>query len=74
MKSYKKYLEYMMVHDAQIYPWCDPKNVYYITSYDEYIATMRYFKNSRKPNRVRNVEYTLDCWVRHKQKKKKKKS
>ena len=75
MKSYKKYWEYKItlasasedeftreLYDPRINPIC--------VCNDHYIANMRFRKNLNRPNRVRNVKYTMECWNRHLQKKK----
>ena len=77
MKSYKKYWEYEItlasasedeftreLYDPRINPIC--------ICNDHYIANMRFRKNLNRHNRVRNVKYTMECWNRHLQKKKKK--
>lgn len=35
-----------------------------------HMATMRYLKNKRRPNKIRNANYTLDCEYTHQSKKK----
>lgn len=75
--NYKKFWEYKctiystsedeftrFMHDPRINKICVCK--------DHYIANQRFYKNIRRPNRVRNVQYTLECYARHLQKKRRK--
>lgn len=80
MKSYKKYLEYTITlasanenKDDFIRQMSEPRISSICVCKDHYIALMRFRKNIRRPNRVRNVKYTMECWNRHLQKRKERK-
>ena len=78
MKSYKKYWEYKITlastsEDEFTRELYDPRINTICVCNDHYIANMRFRKNLNRPNRVRNVKYTMECWNRHLQKKKRKK-
>ena len=80
MKSYKKYLEYTITlasanenKDDFIRQMSDPRISPISLRKDHYIAIIRFRKNIRRPNRVQNVKYTMECWNRHLQKKREKK-
>jgi hypothetical protein len=77
MKSRKKYWEYKFTlasvsNDDFTRALYDPRTNPICICNEHYVAAMRFRKNSNRPNRVRNVKYTLECWNRHLQKKKKK--
>ena len=77
MKSYKKYREYKITlasisEDEFTRFLYDPRLNNICVCRDHYIANMRFRKNLNRPNRVRNVKYTLECWNRHLQKKERK--
>jgi hypothetical protein len=70
MISYNKYLEYRktlseITGETRFNPQLNP----YCISKADYISKMRYYKNMKRPNRVRNVQYTLECKRRRKMKK-----
>lgn len=80
MKSYKKYLEYTITlasanenKDDFIRQMSDPRISPISLRKDHYIAIIRFRKNIRRPNRVQNVKYTMECWNRHLQKRKERK-
>lgn len=78
MKSYKKYWEYKITlasasEDEFTREMYDPRINHICICKDHYVANMRFRKNLNRPNRVRNVKYTVECWNRHLQKKKGKK-
>jgi hypothetical protein len=77
MKSYKKYWEYKTTlmsaeDDPFIRFMFDPRLNKICICNDHYVANMRFLKNIRRPNRVRNVRHTMECWNRHLAKKRKK--
>ena len=75
MKSYKKYLEYKITlasDDESMRQILDPRLNPFCICKEHYIANMRFIKNIRRPNRVRNIKYTMECWNRHLQKKERK--
>lgn len=77
MKSYKKYWEYKItlasVSEDEITRFLyDPRLNDICVCNDHYVANMRFLKNIHRPNRVRNVRHTMECWNRHLAKKRKK--
>lgn len=78
MKSYAKYWEYRITigsasEDEYIRFVSDPRLNPICVCKEHAMANRRFLKNLRRPNRVRNVKYTMECWNRHLIKKKKKK-
>jgi hypothetical protein len=78
MKSYKKYREYKITlasasNDISVRQMFDPRLNSFCIYKDHHVANMRFRKNIRRPNRVRNVKYTMECWNRHLQKRKERK-
>lgn len=74
MKSYKKYLEYKITlasasEDVFIRQIFDPRLNPFCFCKEHYVANIRFRKNIRRPNRARNIKYTMECWNRHLQKK-----
>ena len=78
MKSYTKYWEYKItlasasedgftrfLYDPRINPYCVCK--------EHALANRRFLKNLNRPNRIRNVKHTMECWNRQLAKKKGKK-
>ena len=66
MISYNKYLEYrktLSVITGE--DWFNPQLNPYCISKADYISNKRYYKNMKRPNRVRNVKYTMECKKRH---------